>query len=555
MGLKIDGIMANESIDSSGEILDVHGNDITDLLEGKGQLNWEHEKGPEDIIGAIIYAKKIYSADDCETDRQRMFHKLSKGPYIYIIGELYDDTEHAGACAVAAMIRWYHVRKEKMFIGFSIEGQTLHRKGNLLEQSVARKCAVTARPCNKNAIMDVFDDPKIKDTVKKFEQPSLIRSFEVDSVIVDDPLLDVKMSVEQLAKTLTAGQYNVAPSTLSAGSAISVEDRGLKNRVKAVVRDWDRKRPLREVIKAALPELSDSYVDHFTDLAEDLQLKKGIKPPVRIGTHNSANQAQSEAQRKLIDGLYIDEQKPFRSRDTHGIGQSKLYRIKNDAGQSVMVKTPQIVGDQGHEAAHNATAYQNIAHQLFGLGDHVPVTNHFEHPRHPGDDMHGHSWSAQEFIQQAKPAHGKLYHDAAMKGREQGWLHRLAAMDMILGVPDRHMGNVLVRDGRLIHIDNDYAFEHRGVTPHSFADEDVGNVQQDTMDPKTMEWLQSIDPRQLAQQLRANGIVGGRARASLFALRAMQQHGAKMPLGKLNDMIAQQVHALHDPLAAPLGIK
>ena len=41
-GMLIDGIFASEAIDSSGEILDVKGADITDFEDGKGVLNFEH---------------------------------------------------------------------------------------------------------------------------------------------------------------------------------------------------------------------------------------------------------------------------------------------------------------------------------------------------------------------------------------------------------------------------------------------------------------------------------------------------------------------------------
>ena len=63
-GMIIDGVFASEAIDSSGEILDIKGCDISDLENGYGVLNWEHngsENKKEDannIIGKIVFCKK-----------------------------------------------------------------------------------------------------------------------------------------------------------------------------------------------------------------------------------------------------------------------------------------------------------------------------------------------------------------------------------------------------------------------------------------------------------------------------------------------------------------
>ena len=396
--------------------------------------------------------------------------------------------------------------------------------------------------------MGVIEDPQVKELVEKFEHPSLIKSYEVDSVIVDDPLLDIKLSADQLMKTLVAGNYNAAPSTLSGGSALQTEDRTLRNRVKAAVRDWDRTRPLKETIKAALPEISDQYVDHFVDLAEELALKKGMTPPVRIGPQHTTNRNQDEAQKKLIDGLYLDDSKPFKVSNPLEMNRFKLYKLKNDAGQDVLVKEPNLSGVEGTEGAKNASAYYSVAKNVFGLGDHVPATNHFVHPKGlTGKDQAQH-WQAQEFLTGSKPATGSAYEKAVKRGREQGWLHKLVAMDMILGHGDRHMGNVLVKDGKLMHIDNDDAFMYDGVMPHgSFGSKlkSKSDVSEETLPAETQEWLRSIDPRVLAQHMTREGISYPKVRSALFALKYMQQNGGRQNMKAINDVIYEQAQHLH----------
>src|SRR5690349_16214216 len=102
-GMIIDGVAASEAIDSSGEILDVSGCDISDLEEGRGVLNYEHKSENDtgasfaDIIGRIVFAKKILKESDCSNDRERFYWSTVKLPFIYIQCELFDQDGHEGA--------------------------------------------------------------------------------------------------------------------------------------------------------------------------------------------------------------------------------------------------------------------------------------------------------------------------------------------------------------------------------------------------------------------------------------------------------------------------
>lgn len=187
--MKIDGIASSEHLDSSGEVLKIDGHDISDLVEGKGVLNFEHNNdSPEDIIGAIIFAKKIKKKSDCEDERQEMFWDACKVPFVYIIAELFDDEEHPGAVATAAMIRFYKNRGMKVLAGFSVEGATLDKQDNVLKRSVGRRVALTLRPCNKSAISDVYEDPKNKQLVKfmNLNKPISGKAYEVPDIIFSD---------------------------------------------------------------------------------------------------------------------------------------------------------------------------------------------------------------------------------------------------------------------------------------------------------------------------------------------------------------------------------
>ena len=85
--------------------------------------------------------------------------------------------------------------------------------------------------------------------------------------------------VGALAKAISAGGYDVAPTSLTGGSALQVEDvdsgnHKLRNMGLAAVRDWNRKGDFRKFLKARLPDASDKFLNHFIDLMDDFHVKK-----------------------------------------------------------------------------------------------------------------------------------------------------------------------------------------------------------------------------------------------------------------------------------------
>lgn len=299
-GLVIDGIAAAATIDTSGELIEIEGLDLTDFEEGLGVFNYEHRREKDagasanDIVGRITYAKKIFKRSDCEDDRQRMYWDQIKVPFVYVKGELLDGQGHPGAVAMAAHIRWDKDHGNPILMRFSIEGQTLQREGNIIKRAVAKAVAITRKPANRACHSGVVEDPEDEKNpdntleqffTMKFERPDEQRLSSVEFTLVptdepEDPATLLKASLErlrelsELSKTLTAGSYDAAPGTLSGGAALQVEDRSLKNRVLATYRDWDKKGSFRPVLKAALPEVDDSYIDYFTNIVDEFHLKK-----------------------------------------------------------------------------------------------------------------------------------------------------------------------------------------------------------------------------------------------------------------------------------------
>lgn len=551
----LDGISASQHLDSSGEVLDIKNHDITDLEEGRGVLNFEHNNdSPDDIIGSIIFAKKIMEKSDCDNDRELMYWDACGTPFVYIKAELFDNEDHPGAVAAAAMVRYYHKRNQKILAGFSIEGSTLEREENYLKRSVGRRVALTLRPCNKSAISGVYSDEPESPEIRKFMSlgdNSNIKTVEVDTLLFDEiektektelTLLDeLKNSIATLNKTLTAGGYDVAPSQLTGGSALQTEhktkkqkglSKELKEKLKRVASSWDGKKPLREKIKDAMPEVSDYYIDHFTELAEELSLKKGLPQPIRIDPFHSWDHEANEAQRRLISGLYLHPE------------DIKPGPVRNDEGNLVIIKYPNPEAPASPCPACLASMYYKLASEYFGLGDNVPVTTHFTHKSLRGGSK---NIQAQELIKGAFLPGSAGWIKTMETARSNGTLHKLSLMDIILGADEnRCFTNMLGKDGNVINIDNDCSFNYDVEVqsypscyidykdPEGNTEEGIGN---DFLHADALNWLANLDAKELVGKMLNSGATRKQATMATKRLKIIQKNATGKTFCNIHDII------------------
>lgn len=180
-GMILDGVFASEVWDSSGEVLDVAGCDISDMEEGRGVANYEHRNDEsegatgQDIVGKIIYAKKILKESDATDERQKMFWRKVKVPFIYGMVRLYDGAGHLSAQGLAAQIRDHVKHDEPIIVRFSIDGSTIERKGNRLSSTLGRRVALTIKPANKTCDSGLVVDPNAPEGFEK-KPMSLVKS-------------------------------------------------------------------------------------------------------------------------------------------------------------------------------------------------------------------------------------------------------------------------------------------------------------------------------------------------------------------------------------------
>ena len=196
---------------------------------------------------------------------------------------------------------------------FSIEGSTLKKEGNRLLKTIARKIAVTFKPANKSAISGLVSDPngpkpvtekqgeksliaQLLEDTHKSEAPGSQRlggyEMSYDSIMVtEDPAEMMKSAVYQLRRMLKAmegGQMGGAPSTLTGGAALQREEimgsktdhERIRNSLRAAVRDYNPeqhgygKTAMLKFFKYRLPEVNDGFLDHFTDLIDDVRTRQ-----------------------------------------------------------------------------------------------------------------------------------------------------------------------------------------------------------------------------------------------------------------------------------------
>lgn len=282
-GMVISGLASIESPDSSGEIVSIKGIDLSNVKEGTVLLNVEH-KGPkngsfESVIGHCLYSKKLYSADDCEDQDQLDFWNIWELPCLYTIFELYDQEEHKGAQAAASILRYYKQRDMISVLRLSVEGSVLDRDQehqHIITNSIIKAIALTATPCNHASRIAVLLDSN-KDNIEKTEE----YKDNFKSIYTDIKDEDIVVDSVHLNKALTLGSYDASPGNLSGGAALAVEDVSgkkkkemFKNQVMAALRDWDGTGAFATFLKHRLPDVSEDFIEKFSDLSELVRIKK-----------------------------------------------------------------------------------------------------------------------------------------------------------------------------------------------------------------------------------------------------------------------------------------
>lgn len=298
--LILEGIFSVETPDTSGEVLSVEGADISDLQTGKATLNTEHIN-PEDadneemhkaadkktdtdefkgfnaIVGRVVNAKKIFTQDDCKSDREMAAWREFRKPMIYGSVEIWDGPDaHDNARAAASIARMFSKSQEGPQLGLSVEGATLDRQGNYLKKTVIRKMALTMKPANKAATVDIVADTSAPQVSKSMSKTTNVGGLEPlrksvsmqhMSTVIPNQINDfgISSALSNLRKALEAGSPSAAPSSLSGGSALQKESLGKQlsraggmSQLDKLIMLVGKKSPSKALIKTLVPGASDA---------------------------------------------------------------------------------------------------------------------------------------------------------------------------------------------------------------------------------------------------------------------------------------------------------
>jgi hypothetical protein len=511
MGLLLDGIAASEHVDSSGEILSIDGCDIS-TLDKDGTLNFEHQNDDaDDIVGKILYAKKIFSESDCENERQLYYFKKVRCPYIYIIGELFDEQGHPGSVAIAAMMRYAKAKNEPMMVGFSIEGSTLERDGMHLKRAVARRVAATLKPCNKSCISDMLDQiPDAKKALGADGFKPLSKAMETEFEEYTGPIrpdvdsiLDSLVNCADMAKSLTAGQTTANPGSAVGGSALAAAEKDpspqdLRNIIKERIRDkWDRITPIDDFLKSDLEDLGPKFKSHFKEVIEELKLRKSRNffSDITTARHTLVSVPHSPEQKRLIAGLKVNAK------------DSTPVRSMNSSGNRVMVSRGHNSPDDTLTSSERAAAYHNLARDYFAMGDHVPMTTVFINPA--DKKIHHAVLAAPAALHGVHHKFAPHYDEAVKDLARDGKLHRIAIMDYVLGHGNRNMENMLIDVHGNPHLtDNEDAFKEPSMPEYWHLVDSTHQI----VDMPTKNWADHLSPDALYAIARHNGLPDAHAR-------------------------------------------
>lgn len=160
----VKGIVSSEIEDQAGDIIKQDGIDWTYFLD-KGYFNWEHQSGPENILG---YPTKIIKGEAETSVEGYLFLDRPKAKDAYDMAKILKDVQAPRS------------------IGFSIEGQVIERdkaNENIITKAKILNVSVTAHPCNPDAKLMVKAIADMEETMRKKAttiEPTLLKTLEED---------------------------------------------------------------------------------------------------------------------------------------------------------------------------------------------------------------------------------------------------------------------------------------------------------------------------------------------------------------------------------------
>lgn len=240
----VQGLASSPSRDQQGEILLPEGIDTTPIDQGRGVLNWDHQKGPENTVGLLDSYKKTKEGFFV---KGRLFKNHQKAKSIYEIMSSLGKSDHGR-------------------MGLSVEGKILERGGK--DGKIIKKCqinavALTMNPVNQDAYVDLVKSITAESAEVDFQ------ATEANSESATKSSAEPTFTTEQVLSiikslALTDAQATAKPSDRNGGDALAKEE--LDKKPKSIAEDSGK--PSKKLKKLS----KDMYKSQMLEILDKIQL-------------------------------------------------------------------------------------------------------------------------------------------------------------------------------------------------------------------------------------------------------------------------------------------
>jgi len=234
----VQGLASSPSRDQQGEILLPDGIDTTPIDQGRGVLNWDHQKGPENTVGLLDSYKKTKEGFFV---KGRLFKNHSKAKSIHEIMSSLGKSDQGR-------------------MGLSVEGKILERGGK--DGKIIKKCqinavALTMNPVNQDSYVDLVKSITAEEAEVDFQATEENSATSAKEVAV--PVFTAEQVVA-LIKSLGLSGSASAPAEKTGGDALAQED--LDKKPKPITVDTGKpskkmKKLSKDLYKSSMLEILD----------------------------------------------------------------------------------------------------------------------------------------------------------------------------------------------------------------------------------------------------------------------------------------------------------
>ena len=298
----VKGIVSSEIEDQAGDIIKQDGIDWTYFLD-KGYFNWEHQSGPENILG---YPTKIIKGEAETSVEGYLFLDRPKAKDAYDMAKILKDVQAPRS------------------IGFSIEGQVIERdkaNENIITKAKILNVSVTAHPCNPDAKLMVKAIADMEETMRKKAttiEPTLLKTLEED---------EAKKNEAQANMTQTEDEKK-AYATVEDAQKTQVEETQKNDNTEPKADDQVSKEDDQEAQKVAEDDAEKGMVSKSEDdQDDDINKAEDDEEDDSLDDSSLTDDFWDDADRKYVDEAFSALWTMMGSLQDQLIAQIKTKRV------------------------------------------------------------------------------------------------------------------------------------------------------------------------------------------------------------------------------------